>query len=252
MAEEAKKTTRARKSSAAQPGTNDEERIATAPEEPRNDSIVPESDEVALLKAQYDAQIAAMREEMNRQMESFKEALAAAQKPQIIQMSADVEKVQFLYMAEVCDENVYEVGPGGVYGRIVGKTGAFSVPKSEISRVMDTMFRLLMKKRWIIVLSGLTEEEREAYGVNYRVDEVLKEKDFSRIVELGDSILGVFSGLCEGHREMVEKRYYDAWRSRSPLVKRETVAELNRIAKEGGKDKNAFRAILEEMNAAQV
>ena len=242
MAEETKKT-RTRKSAAAQTETKEAEQTAAPAEE---------KDAVAELKAQYEAQIAAMRDEMAAQMASFKETLAAAQRPQLIQVAADVEKVQFLYMAEVCDENVYEVGPNGMYGRIVGKTGTFYVPKSDLSRVMDTMFRLLMKKRWIVVVSGLTDEERAAYGVNYRLDEVLKESDFTRIIELGDGILGIYPNLCDGHKEVVEKRYFDAWRGKNPLVQRETVAELNRLAKEAGKDKNAFRTILEEMNAEQV
>ena len=248
MAEETKKT-RTRKSAAAQAEKKEPERIAEAPTRENKET---EKDTVAELKAQYEAQIAAMKEEMSKQMASFKEALAEAKKPQFIQVAADVEKVQFLYMAEVCDENVYEVGPNGMYGRIVGKTGTFYVPKSDLSRVMDTMFRLLMKKRWIIVVSGMTDEERAAYGVDYRLDEVLKESDFSRIIELGNGILGIYPSLCDGHREVVEKRYFDAWRSKNPLVNRDTVAELNRLAKNAGRDKNAFRTILEEMNAEQV
>ena len=253
MAEETKKT-RTRKSAAVKTEPEKEEMNGAAPAEPgaAEENTTAEKDPMAELKAQYEAQIAAMKAEMESQMASFKQALAEAQKPQVIQVAADVEKVQFLYMAEVCDENVYEVGPNGMYGRIVGKTGTFYVPKSDLSRVMDTMFRLLMKKRWIIVVSGMTDEERAAYGVNYRLDEVLKENDYSRIIELGDAILGIYSGLCDGHREMVEKRYFDAWRSKNPLVNRETVAELNRLAKKAGKEQNAFRKILEEMNAEQV
>ena len=252
MAEETKKT-RTRKSAAAQTENKEAEQIE-APAEPvvGGESTPEAKDELELLKSQYEAQIAAMKEEMSAQMASFREALAEAQKPQFIQVAADVEKVQFLFMAEVCDENVYEVGPNGMYGRIVGKTGTFYVPKSDLSRVMDTMFRLLMKKRWIVVVSGMTDEERAAYGVDYRLDEVLKESDFSRIIELGDGILGIYPSLCDGHKEVVEKRYFDAWRSKNPLVNRESVAELNRMAKDAGRDKNAFRTILEEMNAEQV
>ena len=51
---------------------------------------------------------------------------------------------------------------------------------------------------------------------------------------------------------MVEKRYFDAWRSKNPLVNRETVAELNRMAKAAGMKDNAFSAIIEGMNAEQV
>ena len=82
--------------------------------------------------------------------------------PQIVQLSAETERVHFLWQAEVSDENIFEVGPNGMYGRIIGKTGSFYVPKSDLSRVMDAMFRLLLQKRWIIAVDGLTDEEREA------------------------------------------------------------------------------------------
>ena len=76
MAEETKKT-RTRKSAAAQAEKKEPERIAEAPAEAALNTENPtkEKDPVAELKAQYEAQIAAMKEEMSKQMASFKDII---------------------------------------------------------------------------------------------------------------------------------------------------------------------------------
>ena len=51
---------------------------------------------------------------------------------------------------------------------------------------------------------------------------------------------------------MVAKRYYEAWLEHSPFVRREIVVELNRLAKQAGMKDNAFAAIIEGMNKAEV
>lgn len=176
----------------------------------------------------------------------------AKQQPQVIQVAADTEKVHFLFQAEVSSENIFEVGPQGMYGRIVGKTGSFYVPKSDLSRVMDAMFRLLLEKRWIIAVDGLTDDEREAYGVNYREGEILDKKAFARMVELGDKMLEIYPKLCEGHREMVAKRYHEAYANKSNYVTRSIVVELNRMSKQFGSKEGDFVDIIDAMNKADM
>lgn len=184
--------------------------------------------------------------------EAVAKAMASAQKPQVIQVAPDTEKVRFLFQAEVSDDNVYEIGPQGMYGRIVGKTGSFFVPKSDLSRVMDSMFRLLLEKRWIIAVDGLTDEERDAYGVAYREGELLDKKGFAKMVELGDKILDIYPHLCQGHREMVAKRYHEAYQNKSMFVKRDVVVALNSMSKQFGSKDGDFVDIIEAMNQADI
>lgn len=240
MAEETKKT-RTRKSAAVK--TEEVKEAEQTTEAPAADT-----DEVALLKAQ----IAAMKEEMAAQMKSFKEAMSAAQKPQVVQVTASTEQVHFLWQAPVADDNVQDFGPGGMYGRIIGKTGEFFVPKNDLSRILDNITRMCLDRRWLIVVDGLSEDEREALGVNYNEGELLDRKAFAKMIELGDKILEIFPALCEGHKEMVAKRFYEGWMEKNPYIHRETVAELNRMAKAAGMKDNAFSAIIEGMNAEQV
>ena len=171
--------------------------------------------------------------------------------PNIIQYVGDTEKVQFLWQAEVADDNVMLFGDGGMYGQVVGKSGTFFVPKSELSRVLTDVNRVYLKRRWLIVVSGLTDEEREALGVNYREGELLDKRAFAKLLELGDELLDIYPKLCEGHKKMVAQRYMEAYTNSSPYVTRERVMKLNAMSKAGG-GKGDVTPILEKMNAQDV
>lgn len=243
MAEEKKTTTRKRTTT---PKTAEkvveEEKVETAA------PVAEQTEDLASIKAAYEAQIAEMKKAMQEQMDAFKASLSAMQKPQVVQVTASTEQVHFLWMADVADDNIQDFGPGGMYGRIIGKTGEFFVPKNDLSRILDNITRMCMARRWLIVVDGLNEDEREAMGVNYQEGELLDRKAFAKLVEQGDKILEIFPALCEGHKEMVGKRFYEAWTNHSPYILRERVVALNKMAKDAGMKENAFAEILKEMN----
>ena len=168
--------------------------------------------------------------------------------PQIVQYGADAQKVHFLWMAEVADDNTVQFGDGGMYGSIVGKTGSFYVPKSDLSRILTSMNRKFLDDRWLIVVSGLDDEEREALGVNYREGELLDRKAFAKMVELGDELLELYPTLCEGHKRMVAQRYADAFAAGSSYVTRERAVRLNEMSRREGHERGDFIHIIEEMN----
>lgn len=126
------------------------------------------------------------------------------------------------------------------------------MPKTELSRILDKMTRSCLDKRWLIVLSGLTDEERDALGVAYKEGELLDKQAFAKMVEMEDGILEIYPELCDGHKEMVAKRYYEAWMSRNPHVHRNVVLELKRMTQEAGIKDNVFTDILKEMNEAEA
>lgn len=167
---------------------------------------------------------------------------------QIVQFGADAQKVHFLWMAEVADDNTVQFGDGGMYGSIVGKTGSFYVPKSDLSRILTSMNRKFLDDRWLIVVSGLDDEEREALGVDYKEGEVLDRKAFAKMVELGDKLLELYPALCEGHKQMVAQRYADAFAAGSPYVTRERTVKLNELSRREGHERGDFIYIIEKMN----
>ena len=168
--------------------------------------------------------------------------------PQIVQVSTSAEQVHFLWMAPVADDNVVQFGDGGMYGNIVGKTGSFYVPKPDLSRILTEMNRRFMAQRWLLVVSGLSDEEREALGVDYKPGEVLDKKALAKLVELGDELLNIYPALCEGHKVMAAQMYADAYRQGSRYVTRERTVKLNALSKRKGHEKGDFIAIIEDMN----
>lgn len=192
-------------------------------------------DELEMLKAQ----IAMLQEQLK---------LQATQPQQPIQavLYDSGEKVHLLWQAEVADDNLLLVGENGMYGRIVGKTGSAFIPKNELSRVLDTAMRYYIDKRWMIVVSGLDDEEKESLGVDYKDGEILDKKAFAKMIEMGDEMLNIYPELCESHQEMVAKRFYEAYHS-NKAIKRDLVLALNKIH-----PVPAFKAIIEEMNAADL
>jgi len=193
--------------------------------------IDPREEQIALLKAE----LAALKQEMQN---------AKTAQPQIIVAAPDNgERVHFLWQAEVASDNVVEFGDGGMYGRIVGRSGSFYVPKNDMSRILDSAARYYLDRRWLIVVSGLTDDEREALGVAYREGEILDTKAFQRITELTkDELLEIYPELCDSHKEMIAKRFYEAYTSGKP-VERETVVALNNLA-----PSEAYKAIISGMN----
>ena len=171
--------------------------------------------------------------------------------PQVVQIAQNVEKVHFLWQAEVADDNVVMFGDGGMYGRITGKTGSFYVPKSDISRIMDSQTRHFIEKRWLMIVSGLTDEERETIGADYKEGEILDKKAFKQMLELGDEIIPIYRELCDGHKEMVAKRYYEAYKT-GKKAPRERIVALKEASGSCEAAALAFKAILEGMNEAEA
>lgn len=183
--------------------------------------------------------------ELKAQIEQLKNMMIqqAQAQPQVIYSAASTERVHFLWIANVADDNVVEFGPGGMYGRVVGKTGSFFVPKDEMSRMLDSAARYYMNQRWLIVVNGLTDDEREAMGVAYKEGELLDVDTFRKIAKKPkDELAEIYSELCDSHKEMVAARLHEEF-EKGNNVDRETVKALNKIY-----PSVAFKDIIEKMN----
>ena len=237
-----KKTTKAVK----KPQEAAEEKVVVEATEPAEVEEVTPVEPVAA-PSEADA-LREQNELLKKQLEAMQKQMESLSKPQVVQVMADTEKVHFLWQAEVSDSNVVHFGDGGMYGRIVGKTGSFYVPKSDLSRVLTEVNRLHLKRRWLIIVSGLDDEERVALGVDYKEGELLDKRAFAKMVDLGDEILEIYPALCEGHKKMVAQRYAEAFHKNNPNVTRERVLALNAMSKEAGSEKGDFTPIIEMMN----
>ena len=200
----------------------------------------------------------------------MKEAAAAAvaealkampqQPPQVVQVMADTEKVVMRWMAPVADDNVSTFGENGRYGQVTGKNGTVMVPKSEWSRFYDETMRRFMERRWLVVLSGMTDDERALYHCDYRKGEILDEKAFANIFIMRDGLLDIFDDLCTEHQEMVAKSFCeaaqegkldDSWRG---LVKKLNAKNKKRYKDVPAGDvrkKGMFQPVIELLNGAE-
>ena len=102
------------------------------------------------------------------------------------------------------------------------------------------------------MVDGLNDEERESLGVAYKDGEIMDSKVFSRMVNLSkDEICEVYAKLCPSHKEMVGRRFYEAWQGHNEAVTREKVIALRNITRDQGLEIKAFQTILQEMNASE-
>ena len=98
------------------------------------------------------------KEEVDRIVAEAIAKVRDASTPTIIQVQGDQEKIVLRFQAEVADDNVAVFGDGGYYGRVTGKRGILTVPKSDFSRFYSDQVQYMLDHRMLIVLSGMTDD----------------------------------------------------------------------------------------------
>ena len=176
---------------------------------------------------------------------------------EVIQVQASVPMVKLRFQCECSDQNLIRFGENGKFGSITGKSGTFSVPKEAFGgEFRDALVQELLASRELIVLDGLTDEERELYGVSYKKGELLEDKVFKKITDLGDGIVELYDDLCETHKIMLARRYMEELGRHPKQVDRRIITALNEKSKQDYKNlpdddpkkKGLFHQVLEEMN----
>lgn len=207
-------------------------------EKEQNFTALPETEKVSPQTKKQEEQ--RPKTETEREVDELKALVSRLQqqlaenKPQVVQVMADVEKVVMRFQAEVADDNVAVFGANAMYGQVTGKSGTVIVPKSEWSRFYTESVRGMINRRWLIVLSGLSDDERKAYNCVYREGEILDEKAFMNLLDMGRELLAVFPALCQDHKEMMCCRIRDAWAAGDSRVNdRDLIVALNELSKEG-------------------
>lgn len=165
----------------------------------------------------------------------------------------DEPMVKMLYLDSAIDNNEIPIGGGRV---ISGSGRRFSVKLSDFEGTFLTpLVMKLLKKRKFIVLDGLTKEQREQYGVDYRPGEILLNEGlfdwfFTAPVKEAKA---VFKDLCFEHRELVSARFLEAFEQGDNRLTRDRIEALNEISKKDYEDKKgAFTPILEAINKASL
>ena len=189
----------------------------------------------------------------------IEEAIAKKGKEEREHSKTNDEVVVLRFQDEVNDNNVIQLGPNGKFGQITGKEATITIRKQDfIGEFRTTLVQSLLKSRNLIVISGLTEDERKIYGVDYQKGEFLEPIVYKRLIEMGDEILDIFPALNPTWREMVASKFMDAYDNKKLKCTRETLLALNKISKadyahlpkDDVRRKGGFYAIIHRMNAA--
>lgn len=174
---------------------------------------------------------------------------------------AQGQMVTLRFVGEVNDRNVIPLGPDGKYGQIIGKRWMGQVDKMSFKGDFRTpLVQALLKKRNLIVMDGLTEDERRIYGVQYAEGEVIDEKLYDRMTRMSEGdLLPIYMGLCPEWRRMLAVKFADAYDRGELKVTRDTLLALNRISRKDNsglpKDdirrKGAFWQLIQKLNYAE-
>lgn len=181
----------------------------------------------------------------------------SGKEPQVVHVATDATMVKLHYQCECSPVNVVKFGANGKFGSITGKSGKFSVKKEDfLGEFRDETVQRLLANREMLVLDGLTDEEREMYGLTYREGEVMDEKTFAHITDMGDEILHIYDDLCITYREAIARRFAEEYGKNPQKIDRDLIVKLNdkskkdyeKLPKEDIRRKGAFYSIIEAMN----
>lgn len=111
----------------------------------------------------------------------------------------------------------------------------------------------LLQERSLVVLDGLTENERLRYGLLYKENEILSNRMFDRLLDLDVLTLkGIYTNLCESHKRTAAKIFLEAYfTNQDARVTMEKTKALNDISKTVEKD-GLFTPVLEDMGARMI
>ena len=112
---------------------------------------------------------------------------------------------------------------------------------------LKLMLDKLMRRRELIVINGLTDEERSRYRLDYKEGELLSADMYYKLLDLDVKVLyEIFPKLCESHQRIVAKLFISAYEDGDNRIHPDTVKVLNNLSKKTDPD-GMFTPILKDM-----
>lgn len=160
------------------------------------------------------------------------------------------DMVELMYLSNVANDNVLDLGD---FGTLNGVGGMIDVPRKDFGgKFMTPFVRKLIQKRRLIVLNGLTREERQRYGVLYSDGETLDIQTFDKLLDLQlPKLEQVFSRLCSDHQQIAATRFITAYERGDNRVSRDKISRMNELSKANFPD-GLFRSTIEKMNRNEL
>ena len=140
--------------------------------------------------------------------EAVANAMAKTASPSVIQVEAKNEYVTLQYIGGIAEGTSVNLGE---LGQIYRDADSITVEKKHFMANINATVNLLLKNRELIVVEGLTSQERIRFGVNYKENELLDGDKFSRLLDMDAKELAeTYKGLNKTHKDIVVNVYYTA------------------------------------------
>lgn len=172
-------------------------------------------------------------------------AVAAQAQPAPQYIPIKEEMVTLLYMGNVAEGSMVYLGDK--LGEIVGQGGMRDVPKKEFLQSLSSNVIKRLKDRRLIVLDGLTDDERERYGVKYTDGELLGPEIYKKLLDMDETkVVSIFTNACYRHKQLIASLYAEAYNNHDNRINGPLVKKLNEASKKV--DENGmFTAIIKDM-----
>lgn len=186
--------------------------------------------------------IAALQE----QIAALQKQLAEKNNAPSVVLAKQEETVKLTYVATVSPNNVLDLGE---FGQMTGTGWIIEIPRSQFGgKFMTAFVQKLIKKRRLIVLDGLTAEERIRYGVDYKDGEVMDVQMFDKLLDMDvDKLLCIFENLCPEHQQFMATRFITAYENGDNRIGRGVIEPLQTLSKKNYQN-GLFKPILDKMN----
>ena len=139
------------------------------------------------------------------------------------------DMVTVLYLDECSNESTLEL-PG--YGTM-RPYSYLEVPKREFgNKFMSALARKLIDRRKLLVMNGLTREERVRWNCDYKEGEVLDERTFDLMLDYQTpELCAIFEKLCPEHQRFVACRMITAKEKGDNRISMEKAKKINELSK---------------------
>lgn len=192
-------------------------------------------------KTYTEAEVKKMLDKQQKEFEkSLDEKIAAMvaekmanQQPQILQVKND-DYVTLLFLGVIADNTVVSLGGLGTINR---GGGSIKVPKETFFQKLEYNTEQLLNSRALVVIDGLTDEERERFNVLYKKNELLTEHMYGKLLDYPqERIVEIYKDLCDEHKRIVATMFITEYEKGSNRIYLDTVKKLNKISKKVDKD----------------
>ncbi len=173
------------------------------------------------------------------------DAVAGMAKQQAAAYRPADETVTLLYMGCVAEGSTVPLNEK--LGQIQGRGGTRDINKREFLQNLTPNILRRLKDRRLIILDGMTDEERERYGVKYTDGELLGADIYHKLLNMPEEkILAIFDKACYRHKQLIATLFIDAYMARDNRINQYLVQKLNEVSKKTDPE-GMFKSILKDM-----